>query len=421
MNVVIVHAPETDPHALARAVEAAGLGCEAIVTADAARDAELAKAEVLLVDAWHSPDEVRELCRRSGNAPPVIVAFDGDQSMLGMHAAEHTNHFIVMPASPVLVENAVLNAAQAHRLQLLDIGEHERERRAKIDADVQTARNIQAGFLPHSLPEVDGYTMAAFLQPAREVAGDFYDAFPGAYGRRVAFSVSDICDKGVGAALFMAIFRTLYRSLMTGQSGSLAWLPTGSISGITAPGVVDEMDDEPEDPFGDIVARARHGISTGAGLLQHAVFGTNEYILRNHGLDAYFSTTFFGLLDPESGYFHYVNAGHNPPILIRADGTMLMLEPTGPAVGILEDATFDVHEQRLDPGDSLLVYSDGAPEAKNEQGEFFTRDRLLDVARRPGDSASELVTRVVDALRRHMGSADPYDDITILTLCRNKE
>lgn len=126
------------------------------------------------------------------------------------------------------------------------------------------------------------------------------------------------------------------------------------------------------------------------------------------------------LLDPQTGSFQYINAGHNPPVLIRPGGELELLAPSGPAVGIIPKAGFDIREGHLDPGDALFCYTDGVPEAKDPDGRFLTDAGMLDVLRTSEDSAQEILDRMTAALAAHVREADQYDDITMLVLHRHR-
>ena len=407
MNLLIAQADGTDSTEFTRAARAAGFTCRLWDASAQAEPEAFEGVSVIIADAWISPDRLDGLCEAAGGVPALVVAFDADQSVLGMHAARGAHHLLTMPASPQVVADAVATATERVRLRMYEEDGARRLQAAKIESDVAVAHDIQQGFLPDRLPDIPGYTMAARLRPAREVAGDFYDAFSGVYGRRIGFSVSDVCDKGVGAALFMAIFRTLYRSLARSNSG-MRWLPAGTLEGTAG-----------DDPLDSLLgATSRSAVSTGSGALLNAVAGTNDYMLENHGLAGYFATTFFALLDPETGSLQYINAGHNPPVLVRADGRQILLSPSGPAVGIIPKGTFDIREEMLNPGDSLFCFTDGVPEAKDASGRFFTEQRLQDVLRRPAESADELIERMTLALAEHVRDAEQYDDITMLALHR---
>jgi len=278
-------------------------------------------------------------------------------------------------------------------------------RESKLERDLQIARQIQASFLPEELPQVPGWELAARFQPAREVSGDFYDAFPLTNNRRLGFVIADVCDKGIGAALFMALFRTLIRAFAQ-QHYSLSW--TDVLGGEPAPG-------------GKAAPRRRVLPSIGSGALNNAVSLTNSYILRNHGQTGMFATLFFGVLDPATGSLAYVNCGHNPPILIGQSGRTARLTATGPALGLMPDANFDIQQAHLEPGGFLIAYTDGVTEARNPRGEFYGDAQLLSLVQPGAHSAEELLDRIEGSVRAHIDGGDPSDDITMLAVRRQNE
>jgi sigma-B regulation protein RsbU (phosphoserine phosphatase) len=274
----------------------------------------------------------------------------------------------------LLVESLASQAAVVLNTQRLL---NKQERLVAFQRDVQTGRRIQADFLPRNLPNLEGWEIAARFYPAREVAGDFYDVFPLASGN-IAVVMADVCDKGVGSALFMALSRSLLRA----YSGQLA------------------------------------GSQTPDAVLQ-AIHRTNDYITTNHASMYMFVTTFFGVLDPASGLLTYINAGHNPPMVIGAEGTVKNeLMPTGPAVGMIAGAEFDTQWVSLAPGDLLFTYTDGVTEARSPMQSLFSDQRLLKLLQRTPISAADVVDRVERDVRAHMADAPAYDDITMMALRR---
>jgi serine phosphatase RsbU (regulator of sigma subunit) len=272
----------------------------------------------------------------------------------------------------------------------------------KLERDIQIGRRIQASFLPTTLPEVPHWELAAFFQPAREVAGDFYDAFMLNQNRRVGIVIGDVCDKGVGAALFMALFRSLTRAFAQ-QHYSLRWMDADETDFLTSP-----------------VTDRRRGIpSTGTTALKNAIGLTNNYIINNHGDTNMFATMFFGVLDPVAGVLTYINGGHNPPWLFNAAGVKMRLMPTGPAVGMLPDVDFGIQQVTFEPGDILLTFTDGVPEARDPDGAFFTEAKLRMLINDPMPAAAqELLERIHGRLTAHIGTAAQFDDITMLAVRR---
>ena len=260
-----------------------------------------------------------------------------------------------------------------------------------VERDVQVGRQIQADFLPEVLPAPPGWEIDARFRPAKEVSGDFFDAFL-AGDERVGLMVADVCDKGVGAALFMALTRSLLRAF--------GWLSEGCPLPNGAPGT--------------------HLASPLPDLTAEPVRLTNEYIARFHPRMNTFVTLFFGVLDPSSGLLRYINAGHNPPLLVGKQGSVkARLAPTGPALGIISGSDFQVGEQIMEPGDFLLAFTDGVTEARDPKGGFFTDQRLVALVEQElPASASGLLDRIDTALKQHEAGCGLSDDITMLAVRR---
>lgn len=271
----------------------------------------------------------------------------------------------------------------------------------KFEREIEIGRQIQADFLPETLPQLPGWEIAALFSPARNVAGDFYDVFELTRGR-IGLVIADVCDKGVGAALFMALFRSLIRSLSQ-QNYSL--------------GLLDVLDDSRSHPRTSGDRKSRLLPSSGTQALINAVTLTNDYIAKTHFRSNMFATLFFGILDPANGTMIYINGGHEPLVILGAEGEIKgRLNPTGPAVGMLPGVKFELVQVQLHPGDSLLAYTDGVTEAHNPEHKLFTEKRLLALLNQPPESASHLLTRIEEAVREHIGTADQFDDITMLAV-----
>src|SRR5258708_19892019 len=156
-------------------------------------------------------------------------------------------------------------------------------------------------------------------------------------------------------------------------------------------------------------------LSQGAVSLYNRLTLTNNYVATVHANLNMFATMFVGLLNPENGNLLYINGGNNPPAIVSPDGTIKqLLKPSGPAVGMLPNPRFEIMEARLDPGDTLMTFTDGVTDAKNTEGELFTEAQLLQLVNQPADSAAELLARVIDSLEAHIGEAAHFHHITIL-------
>ena len=297
----------------------------------------------------------------------------------------------------LVVESLTSQAAVVFNNQLLL---HRQEELLKFERDLQIGRQIQQGFLPETLPTPPGWQVAARFMPAREVAGDFYDAFmlgPGTMG----FVVADVCDKGVGAALFMALVRSLIR-VYTQQRYSVLAAEAASTSG------------EPGPNAEEIAAIG----ATGAALRQ-AVILANDYIGENHLNMNMFATMFAGVLNLETGAVVYVNGGHNAPIILTTAGSTVRLPSKGPAVGMVPGFPFVVGEARLNQGDLLVAFSDGIPDARDPHGKFFTEARLLRMVEQMATTpAEQAAAEIQETLVAHIATAAQFDDITLMVIRR---
>lgn len=274
-----------------------------------------------------------------------------------------------------------------------------REDALRVERDLQIARDIQSGFLPQELPEMPGWQLATRFLPAYEVAGDFYDVFYVTNKTRVGFIVADVCDKGIGSALFMGLSRSLLRAFAQ-QNYTVNWS--------------DVLD-------GKGTRNTRAG-KTGVGVtaLKNSITLANNYIAANHSQSNMFATLFFGMLDPETGALSYVNAGHNPPLIISAQNEVrARLLNTAMPIGMFPDVEFGVDHAQIEPGETLLAFTDGVTEAKNAIDEQFTDERLAELVAHTPPSASGLLDLIQTDLQKHVGNAPQSDDITMLALRRD--
>ena len=284
--------------------------------------------------------------------------------------------YLPKPFDPVLLRARVGASLEKKRLR-----DREQARAKRMQKELEVGARIQRDFLPESLPTVPGYQFAARFEPAREVGGDFYDAFRLPDGA-VALVLGDVCDKGVGAALFMALFRSLIRAVSASQIGS-------------------------------------HTVEMLESRVLHAVTVTNDYIANTHGRANMFATLFVGALDPATGTIAYVNGGHEPPRVVRAHGTVrTMLPPTGPAVGMLPEIPFTAGTIVLEPGETLLVLTDGITESRAPNGALFGDDATDALLTLPANSADALLDRVLDAVHAHAAGEPAADDVTLLAVRR---
>jgi len=262
--------------------------------------------------------------------------------------------------------------------------------------ELEKGRQIQRDFLPSKILQLPNWEIAACFYPARQVAGDFYDVFwlP---GNSVGLVIGDVCDKGVGAALFMALFRSLIR-VFSGQTQLRGLSLVANDEGIG--GVLD---------------------LEGATDLDHinalkAVALTNNYIAQEHRQMSMFATLFFGVLNPHTGLLSYISGGHVPLFIVSSTGVKQSLNPTGPPVGMMPDMRYKIQQVQLEPGDILIGYTDGVTEGKDPNGKLFTDKRLRSLLEQPATSASDLLERIKSNLFAYMNEAPQFDDITMLAV-----
>jgi serine phosphatase RsbU (regulator of sigma subunit) len=263
--------------------------------------------------------------------------------------------------------------------------------------EMAVARNIQRDFLPESLPQLRGVEIEAALRPAKQVSGDFYDAFVLSPSGNLVLVLGDVCDKGVGAALFMALFRSLIRASADPVGGGAIQMIGGRRT---------------------LVMQSLEAASP-ADLLTRVAGFTNNYIARLHGRTNMFATVFLAVIDPDYGRLDYLNAGHEPALIVAPDGSVRELRPTGPALGMMPDMTFTSVSGQLERGEHLVAFTDGLVEAHSVAGEVYGGDRLRATLRQcaPG-TATELVNGVLEALSAFTEHAEPHDDLTMLAVKR---
>lgn len=242
---------------------------------------------------------------------------------------------------------------------------------ARLQQEVETARTIQTSFLPDANPQLEGWDIAASWEPAKEVAGDFFDYIP-LPNDRLGFVVADVCGKGIPASLFMALSRTVLRVMA--------------------------LSDLPPDE-----------------LLQRV---NNQ--LKSDSTSSLFVTMFYGILDPQTGIILYSNGGHNPPIYLNQAGQSELIESSGPALGVFANADYELGQLTLQAGELLAVYTDGITEAINYDEEEFEEARLLDCVVQNKDlAASDLNAKIRGAVKRFTQERPLDDDATILIIKRN--
>ena len=246
-----------------------------------------------------------------------------------------------------------------------------RDNLVALQNELNVAHDMQQSILPTVFPNDPRYHLFATMDPARNVGGDFYDVIRLA-NDRIGLAIADVSDKGVPAALFMMSSRTLLKGTAIGA----------------------------EDP-GEVLTEVN-------GLLSE----DND--------SAMFVTLLYGYYDPVDGTLVYANGGHNSPLVVRADGGVEFLPLTkGIALGVAPVFQYKSDSFKINPGDTIILYTDGVSEAMNEEGEEFGTKRMEGVFEgKPPMSSEEATTRLFEALREFVGETAQSDDITCLTLYR---
>ncbi len=247
-----------------------------------------------------------------------------------------------------------------------------RDQLVSLQKELDIARQMQQSILPTQFPESSHYQIFGSMEPARSVGGDFFDVMRLANGR-IGLAIADVSDKGVPAALFMMSTRTLLKGAAVGR------LNPGS--------VLREVNS-----------------------------------LLNEDNDAMmFVTTFYAVYDPAHATLTYANGGHNPPLIVHADGTSSLLPSTeGIALGVLPDYQYDQSSVTISAGDTVVLYTDGVTEAMNGEGEEFGVERLQNaLAQAPPQRCREANDTIFGAVSDFAGDAAQSDDLTCLILRHN--
>lgn len=246
-----------------------------------------------------------------------------------------------------------------------------------VSQELKLAGQIQASFLPKEFPNLPGWEFAVTLEPARGLSGDYFDLIP-LPNKRLGILIADVADKGFGAALYMALSRTLIRTYAF------------------------EYPLRPDIVFSE----------------------TNERILSDASANL-FITAFYGVLDANTFTFSYVNAGHNPPLFVNTFSTPKRVETlirTGMPIGVSEDASWERKEITFQQGDMLVMYTDGIPDAQNDRDEFFGNEKLVEtIVSAKSIGAYDMQDLILKKVREHTASAPLFDDITLMTLSKGFE
>ncbi len=343
---------------------------------------------IVVPDVQHNPltRSIHEIARKRGTECLMIVPLLSRGEVIGTIGLPTADKSKVFTTEDVALAQTIASQT-ASAIENARLYEKTEKAREKMEQDLEIGRKIQTEFFPESLPVIPGWEIAAHFQPARQVSGDFYDLFPMCNNQSLGLVIADVCDHGVGSALFMVLFRSLIRAYAEPSFRAC------EINGVPDSRIIQEA-------------------------LGNTIRLTNKYIADTHEKSGMFATLFFGVLHPGTGVLSYINGGHEAPLILGDRGIEAALKPTGPAVGLDADHSFVIEQTRIEPGRTLFLYTDGTTDAQNREGEYFTKKRLMDLIKQPFDSPDALVQNIATKLRGHVGGSDLYDDVTLMAIGR---
>ena len=297
----------------------------------------------------------------------VIVTAYGDMENIRTAMNRGAFDFLTKPINFDDLETTIDKTIR--HLEVMREALRSRDELVALRQELGVAAQMQDSILPKVFPEHSRYGLFAWMTPAKEVGGDFYDFFP-VEDDGFAVVVADVSGKGVPAALFMMVSRTLVKGSALGER-------------------------EPVKCITEV-----------------------NQLLYEQNKESMFVTMFYAVLDPASGLLQYVNGGHNLPCLVKPSGEVTWLPgDSGIVLGVIDEFPYQQHSMQLEEGDVVFFYTDGVTEAMDEAGNQFGDDTLLDVLRRAAGANPEDMTRqVVDAVHEHAGGAPQSDDLTCLAL-----
>lgn len=300
----------------------------------------------------------------------IMVSAYGDMENIRSAMNQGAFDFTTKPINLEDLERTIEKAAE--QIAFIKTAQKEHTQLESIQNDLHIAREIQETILPKTFPpfpELKSFDIYAYMNAAQYVGGDFYDFFR-IDQDRLGFIIADVSGKGVPAAIFMAISRTVIRTIALSENSA-------------------------------------------AMCMQRS----NTFLCQENANDM-FVTVFYGILDIHTGSITYCNAGHNPPILIKKDNTVISVPLTNDFVlGELEDMAYHEKTLQLTPGDNLLLYTDGITEAMNIRKEQYGEKRLADYCRNlAGKSPKEIIEKITETVGEFVIGAVQSDDITLLSI-----
>ncbi|MCE2456705.1 MAG: SpoIIE family protein phosphatase [Dehalococcoidia bacterium] len=346
----------------------AGNGLEALQRLDQDEEIDMVLSDINMpqMDGLTLLEQIPDV---NPNIRSVIISAYGDMKNIRTAMNRGAFDFVTKPIDfkdlQVTIDRTLIHVEELKEALMA------RDKLVTLQNELDVASNIQQSILPTELPRELDYQMFGSMKSARNVGGDFFDVvrLP---DRRVGLAIADVSDKGVPAALFMMSTRTLLK---------------GAAIGAINPG--DVMD-------------------------------TVNQLLCEDNEAAMFVTLLYAVYDPETGRLTYANGGHNPPLIIHQDNTSTLLPSTeGLALGLLPDYEYQQKTVTVEPGETLVLYTDGVTEAMNANEEEFGVERLQDIFTESYPREAHAITQLIfDAVDEFAGDTPQSDDVTCLTLCR---
>jgi len=384
-----------DEESVFRPTQAYGIPRDAEVTLLARRYAPgdfplldaVCEQDSLVIHSPDAPSEGDELI------PPDFADFlppfadSAEVPLLAVPLSVKGNVLGVMVVASLTEEANTLRRSHERRLEIIngiahqaalavqsDLLQQELAERERLERELQLAHEIQETFIPRQLPHLPGWELAAAWRAARQVAGDFYDLFE-LPGERLGLVIADVADKGMPAALFMTLTRTLMRAAALEETSPAAVLAR-----------VNDL----------LVPDAQQGM---------------------------FVTAIYAVLSLETGELAYANAGHNLPLLLQSGTRGLKhLKKGGMALGVLEGVRLEEHIVSLEPGDNLIFYTDGITEAFSPEDDIYGEERLRATVQAADTSSAQAMLDAIDeSVIAFAGDAPPSDDRTIMVIRRSKK
>jgi sigma-B regulation protein RsbU (phosphoserine phosphatase) len=346
----------------------AGDGSQALDLIESNPDVELVLSDINM-PVMDGLTLIGKLKESHADVASVIVSAYGDMDNIRKAMNRGAFDFLTKPINFDDFEATVQKTLEQHRI--LREATATRSRLTRIERDLDIAAEIQQSLLPHTFPPVVAdaqFLIDASMHPAREVGGDFYDYIQ-IDDHRVGLVIGDVSGKGVPAALFMAMSKALLK------------------------------------------AAAQAGGTPGECLQR-----TNDLLNADNRANM-FVTVFYAILDLRTGQLDYASGGHNPPYHVQRDRVVALPGTGGTVLGMIENLTYDSASIQLEPGDSLLLYTDGVTEAMNPDSSLFGEDRLEEILQRLGPVSPQLIIEgVFREVIAFAAGAPQSDDVTALAV-----